>query len=212
MSSPSGPRQLLDDLDHLRRALLPLEQGDPVGPGWNLDSIADVVDPARLSAAAVLVGLVARADGPHVLLTRRHNALNRHAGQVAFPGGRIDPQDRDAVNAALRETWEEVAIAPERIEPLGFLDPYATITGFHVLPVVARLPPDHQARPNPDEVAEAFEVPLAPLLAGQRLASQYSVMMGRPRPYWEYQVGPHRIWGATAAMLVNLARRLGVEV
>ena len=207
---PHALDPLTDDL-RLRRALLPLAD-EPAGPGWNLDEIDDVIDPSTLVNAAVLVGLVPRPEGAHVLLTRRNDSLHRHAGQVSFPGGRIDPGDRSAMDAALRETWEEVAIASGEIEPVGFLDPYTTITGFHVLPLVARLAPDYRARPNPDEVAAAFEVPLAPLLAGDHLVRTPAQWRGRPRHYWEYQVGPHRIWGATAAMLVNLARRLGAAL
>jgi 8-oxo-dGTP pyrophosphatase MutT (NUDIX family) len=210
---PHDPRTInpLADPERLRRALLPLSS-EPVGSGWNLDEIADIVDPRRLVNAAVLVGLIARPTGTHVLLTRRTDSLQHHAGQVSFPGGRVDPQDRSARDAALRETWEEVAISPAQVEPLGYLDPYATITGFRVLPLVARLPADYRAIPNPDEVADAFEVPLAPLLAGDRLVSLSGPYRGRARSYWEYQVGPHRIWGATAAMLVNLGRRLGAGI
>lgn len=200
-----------DDLALLRAALLPLATA-PTGPGWNLDEIADIVDASTLIHAAVLVGLVSRPQGTHVLLTRRTDSLTNHAGQVSFPGGRIEPEDLSAQHAALRETWEEVAIEPDTIDPIGFLDPYVTITGFHVLPLVARLPPDYSAIPNPGEVAAAFEVPLAPLLTGDRLLARSGVLNGRPRSYWEYRVGPHRIWGATAAMLVNLGRRLGAAI
>ena len=202
---------LFDDARQLQHALLPLNS-EPSGPAWNLDEISDVIDPASLVSAAVLVGLVARPHGTHVLLTRRTDSLQHHAGQVSFPGGRIDLGDRCALDAALREAFEEVALVPETIAPLGFLDPYATITGFRVLPVVARLPPDYRAIPNPGEVADAFEVPLAPLLDGQRLVTRSAMFHGRMRSYWEYHVGPHRIWGATAAMLVNLARRLGTAI
>ncbi len=200
-----------DDPVRLRQALLPLG-GEPLGVGWNLDEIADVVNPSTLVDAAVLVGLVPRPHGAHVLLTRRTDSLQHHAGQVSFPGGRVDPGDRSALDAALREAWEEVALEPDAIEPMGYLDPYATITGFRVLPLVARLPPDYRAVPNPGEVADAFEVPLAPLLSGERLVSMTGTWLGRPRSYWEYRVGPHRIWGATAAMLVNLGRRLGAAI
>ncbi len=210
---PAAPPPInpLADPERLRQALLPLS-GEPSGAGWNLDEIADVIDPQRLVNAAVLVGLIERPAGAHVLLTRRTDSLQHHAGQVSFPGGRIDPEDRSALDAALREAWEEVAIAPAQVEPLGYLDPYATITGFRVLPLVARLPADYRVIPNPDEVVDAFEVPLAPLLAGDRLVSLSDSYRGRARSYWEYQVGPHRIWGATAAMLVNLGRRLGAAI
>lgn len=209
----TGPPLLdpLADPDSLRRSLLPLS-AEPVGPGWNLDEIADIIDPGRLVDAAVLVGLVPRPQGVNVLLTRRTDSLQHHAGQVSFPGGRIDPEDHSALDAALREAWEEVTLARNVVEPLGFLDPYATITGFRVLPLVARLSPDYHAIPNPGEVAAAFEVPLAPLLAGERLVSLSGAYRGRERNYWEYRVGPHRIWGATAAMLVNLGRRLGAGI
>ncbi len=199
------------DPARLRQALLPLRD-EPAGAGWNLAEIADAVNPATLVDAAVLVGLVPRPQGTHVLLTRRHDALQHHAGQVSFPGGRVDPGDRSALEAALREAWEEVALEPAAIEPMGYLDPYATITGFRVLPLVARLPPDYRAVPNPGEVADAFEVPLAPLLSGEQLVSMTGTWRGRERNYWEYRVGPYRIWGATAAMLVNLGRRLGASI
>lgn len=201
----------LADPHRLARALLSLRD-EPQGPGWNQAELVDLLDAATLVPAAVLVGLVPRPEGASVLLTRRNDSLNTHAGQVSFPGGRIDPGDRSAVDAALRETWEEIALAPSVIEPLGFLDPYITITNYRVLPVVARIAPGYHASPNPAEVADAFEVPLAPLLAGEHLHSVEAELYGRTRRYWEYRVGPHRIWGATAAMLVNLARRLGAEI
>lgn len=206
------PADPLLDTGRLRAALLPLDRPPP-GPAWNLDELDGMLDPARpLMDAAVLVGLVPRVGGTGVLLTRRTETLNRHAGQVSFPGGRLDPGDASPVHAALRETFEEVAIASDLVEPIGYLDPYHTITGFRVLPVVARLSADYRAVPNPDEVADAFEVPLAPLLGGQHVERVTTVFRGRERQYWEYRQGPHRIWGATAAMLVNLGRRLGAKI
>lgn len=202
----------LDDLARLRAALLPLDRV-PQGDAWNLDELDGLLDPAHAFVdAAVLVGLVPRSDGTGILLTRRTETLNQHAGQVSFPGGRMDPGDVSPVHAALRETQEEVAIDAEFIQPLGYLDPYLTITGFRVLPVVALLSPDYRAVPNPAEVADAFEVPLAPLLDGRHVERVAAIFRGRERHYWEYREGPHRIWGATAAMLVNLGRRLGAEI
>jgi 8-oxo-dGTP pyrophosphatase MutT (NUDIX family) len=203
---------LLADPDRLRRALHPIH-APPEGAAWNLDELGDLLPPERVRIpAAVLVGLVPRAHGVAVLLTRRTDTLNQHAGQVSFPGGRIDRDDRGPLQAALREAWEEVALAPAQVEPLGYLDPYDTITGYRVLPLVARLAPDYRAVPNPDEVADAFEVPIAPLLSGQDIGRMSAEFYGRVRHYWEYRQGPHRIWGATAAMLVNLARRLGTAL
>lgn len=202
----------LADLAALRRALFPID-APPLGPAWNLDELADLLPPEQCRVeAAVLVALVPRPEGDTIFLTRRTDTLNRHAGQVSFPGGRVDPQDRDALDAALREVREEVAIDAGAIEPLGYLDPYDTITGFRVLPVVARLAPDYRAIPNPAEVADAFEVPIAPLLQGRDIEQVSAEFYGRVRHYWEYRQGPHRIWGATAAMLVNLGRRLGASI
>lgn len=214
MADPARQSTSVDpctNAEQLRRALLPLPV-EPSGPAWNLDEIADLVNPDALVESAVLVGLVDRLQGTQVLLTRRTDSLQHHAGQVSFPGGRVDPSDRCALDAALREAWEEVAIGREAITPLGFLDPYVTVTGFRVVPVVARLRVDYRVTPNPAEVADAFEVPIAPLLGGQHLVTQAMHWRGRERSYWEYRVGPHRIWGATAAMLVNLARRLGAKI
>lgn len=201
-------------VDHpaLRAALHPLAT-PPCGAAWNQDELADLLVPDGVRiAAAVLVALIPRAHGLNVLLTRRTDTLARHPGQVSFPGGRVDASDRDPVHTALRETWEEVAIGSEALEPLGYLDPYDTITGFRVLPLVAWLRPDYRAIPNPHEVADAFEVSLQPLLRGSNIARCAVDYAGRPRSYWEYREGPHRIWGATAAMLVNLGRRLGARI
>lgn len=194
-------------LERVRRALHPLE-APPAAPGWNLHELDDLVDASALVPAAVLVGLVSREGGTRVLLTRRVDGLRRHGGQVSFPGGRIDPGDHGALDAALRETAEEVGIPHSRIEPWGYLDPLVTITGFRVVPVVAAIDPACVARPDPREVADVFEVDLRYLLdAGNRSAHRLD-HGGRPREVWEYRYRPQRIWGATASMLVNLAERL----
>lgn len=194
-------------LEQIRRALHPLAS-PPAGPGWNIGGLDDLVDADALVPAAVLLGLVPRGQGLSVLLTRRIDALRHHGGQVSFPGGRIDPGDRDAVDAALRETAEEVGIPSALVEPWGFLDPLATITGFRVLPVVAVVDPCYLAVPDPREVAEVFEVDLEYLLAVENRLARRLDHAGRAREVWEYRYQPQRIWGATAAMLVNLADRL----
>ena len=157
--------------------------------------------------AAVLVAVTDRAD-PGVILTQRTETLRRHAGQIAFPGGRIDPGDAGPVGAALREAQEEIALAPALVEVVGTSDRYRTVTGFDVTPVVGVVPPDLPLVPSEAEVAAAFEVPLAFLLdpANQREGS--ALYQGRERRYYEILWGERRIWGATAAMLVNLSRRL----
>ncbi len=201
----NGPRRLWADAG---RALHPLAE-PPSGPAWNLDEIRDLFPPEQpRTPAAVLVGLVPRPHGPQVLLTLRTLSLSRHAGQIAFPGGRIDPGDAGPLAAALRETAEEIAVPSERIAPLGFLDPYDTITGYRIWPLVAELAPDYHAIPEPSEVVEAFEVPLEFLFAPANCERVSGELHGRVRHYWRFRYGRHLIWGATAAMLLNLRARL----
>ncbi|GAB3386082.1 hypothetical protein GCM10027432_19870 [Lysobacter fragariae] len=199
---------LLHDVDRIAAALHPLD-APPAGPGWNHSELVDLLpDPDHLAQAAVLVGLVPRADGVQVLLTLRTDGLRNHAGQVSFPGGRIEASDADAIAAALRETFEEVGIDADGIAPLGYLDPFTTISGFRVLPVVATVVPDYVARPDPAEVAEVFEVPLAFLLDPANLGRFAIEHRGRERHVLEFSYPAHRIWGATAAILLNLRERL----
>lgn len=198
----------LRDCPGLLAALHPLD-APPAIPGWNHPELADLLPPDFSPvSAAVLVGLVPRESGTQVLLTRRTDALRHHAGQVSFPGGRVEPGDRDAASAALRETREELGIAPAQLHALGYLDPLLTATGFRVLPVVALVDACYVARPDPGEVAEVFEVPLAFLLDPVNLAAQPFEWQGRMRTVWEYRYPAQRIWGATASMLLNLRTRL----
>ena len=195
------------DCPHLAAALHALAT-PPDGPGWNLAELHELWPSGDFAAAAVLVGLVPRSGGTQVLLTRRTDGLRHHGGQVSFPGGRIEATDRDAVAAAIRETGEETGVPPAHIAPLGFLDPLATITGFRILPVVAMVSPDYIALPDPGEVADVFEVPLAFLLDPANLATRTLDLRGRPREVWEYRYPGQRIWGATASILLNLRERL----
>lgn len=202
---PGGP-----SLEGLRRAVIPLD-APPDGAAWNQAEVADLLPAAAPIPAAVLVGLVARDAGWRVLLTRRTHTLRRHAGQVAFPGGRIDATDADARSAALRETEEEIGVAAAQVMPLGWLDPLATITGFRVLPLLATIAPDYVPRPDPREVAAVFEVPLAQLMAAEKLRRRRVDWRGRPREVLEFvdmDDGGQRIWGATASILLNLRQRL----
>jgi 8-oxo-dGTP pyrophosphatase MutT (NUDIX family) len=195
----------------LRAALHPLDAA-PVGEGWNREEMSDLVDAGVAPiAAAVLVGLVLRVEGLQVLLTRRNDGMRHHPGQVSFPGGRMETGDADPAAAAIREAGEEIGLMPGQITPLGYLDPLATITGFRVLPLVAVITPDYVARPDPREVAEVFEVPLAYLLAPENLLRIAIDAGGRPRQVLEFvdrgMLG-QRIWGATASILFNLRERL----
>lgn len=191
----------------LERALHHLHPIPPNTP-WNLTQLKDLLSAEPLRPAAVLVGLREHASGTTVLLTRRHEALRQHAGQISFPGGCVDAADAGPLAAALRETEEEVGLPRTVIEPLGWLDPYATITGFHVWPLVARIDPDCPVLPNCREVAEAFEVPLDFVLDPSNARELAVEWCGRTRLLVEIHWREHRIWGATAAMLVNLRERL----
>ncbi len=169
----------------------------------------DAVDlmPAAAIPAAVLV-LVVHGERPGILLTKRTSSLTKHAGQVAFPGGRIETSDASIEAAALREAFEEVGLPPELPEVLGRLPDYVTGTGFRISPVLAVLPQPVLLTANPDEVETIFTLPLDVLLdpaAPQRRRSEFR---GRMREFWVWPHTEHYIWGATAAILVHLAARL----
>src|SRR3546814_622446 len=167
---PASPGPIT--LPRLRRALHPLE-ALPVGEGWNIDELSDLLVPdASAAEAAVLVPLVPRESSLGVLLTRRTDALRHHPGQVSFPGGRIENDDADVVAAALREAEEEVGLARSQAQPLGYLDPLVTVTGFRILPVVARIDPAFVAVPDPSEVSDVFEVSLDWLMSPGNLRSE----------------------------------------
>jgi 8-oxo-dGTP pyrophosphatase MutT (NUDIX family) len=167
--------------------------------------LAEILTEANVPAA-VMVAVTDRPE-PGVILTTRLEHMRTHAGQVAFPGGRIDAGE-DAVAAALREAWEEIGLDPATAEVVGQIDPYRTVTGFIVTPVIAVVPPDQELSPHEDEVADWFEAPLRFVLdpANQQLKS--ALFQGRERHYYEIVWNERRIWGATAAMIVNLSRRL----
>ena len=160
----------------------------------------------RLVPAAVLIAITDRPK-PGVILTIRRDDLRTHAGQVAFPGGRIDPGE-DAVAAALREAWEEVELDAQQVTVIGTIAPYRTITNYAVTPVVGIIPPDLPLHPHEREVADWFEAPLAHLIDPANHVLQSKLFQGQQRHYYEIMWGKRRIWGATAAMIVNLARRL----
>jgi len=156
--------------------------------------------------AAVLIAITDRTN-PGVILTVRREHLRTHAGQVAFPGGRID-EGEDALAAALREADEELGLTPGGVETIGAIEDYQTVTGYVVTPVIGVIPPDLPLYPHEHEVADWFEAPLAHLLEPANQQRKSALFQGRERHYYEIMWDRRRIWGATAAMIVNLSRRL----
>jgi 8-oxo-dGTP pyrophosphatase MutT (NUDIX family) len=156
--------------------------------------------------AAVLIAITDRPT-PGVILTVRREHMRTHAGQVAFPGGRIDPGE-DAVAAALREAHEELVLDPKSVDLIGTIEPYRTVTGYVVSPVIGVVPPDLPLEPHEHEVADWFEAPLAFLLDPTNQQRRSALFEGLTRHYYEIDWNGRRIWGATAAMIVNLSRRL----
>jgi 8-oxo-dGTP pyrophosphatase MutT (NUDIX family) len=192
-----------------RRAALTLE---PDGTRGDHELNPDLYDPSRpMKRAAVLVPLI-EARGPlSVLLTRRTTHLRDHAGQIAFPGGRIEPGDADAIACALRESEEEVGLDRAAVRPLGRLDVYVTRTGFEVTPVVGLVRGPVTPAPDPFEVAEVFEVPLGFFLDPRNRRIHSRDYQGKTRHFYVYPYGNYYIWGATAGMLNNLAEVLGPD-
>jgi 8-oxo-dGTP pyrophosphatase MutT (NUDIX family) len=158
--------------------------------------------------AAVLVPLVERPHGWFVLLTLRAADLADHAGQISFPGGRIEPEDPDAIHAALREAEEEIGLPMNHVEVVGRLDTWLTGTGFEITPIVGLVRPPETLVPDPVEVAEAFEVPLDFILDPRNHERRQRELRGEQRSFFVLPYQHRNIWGATAGMLVNLAEVL----
>ncbi|MEO0464575.1 MAG: CoA pyrophosphatase [Pseudomonadota bacterium] len=175
-------------------------------PGLMTD--ADLAD-GRATPAAVLIAVTTRTQ-PTVLLTQRPRSMRDHPGQVAFPGGKIDPGE-DAVAAAVREAEEELALPRAAVQVIGTSDLYHTGTGFEVTPVLATIPPDLPLLPSRHEVEAWFEAPLSMLLKPENWTEQHAEWQGKPRRYYEMDYAGFRIWGVTAAIILNLARRIDVN-
>jgi 8-oxo-dGTP pyrophosphatase MutT (NUDIX family) len=170
------------------------------------DDVLEILDRPPVPAA-VLVPVIL-GPTPGILLTKRNAHLNKHGGQVSFPGGRIDAHDADAEAAALREAEEEIALNPAQVEILGRMADYVTGTGYIITPILGLLPPGLELRPAPEEVEAVFELPIGVLLDPGAPKRQRHHVRGIWREYWVWPHPDHYIWGATAAILVHLAQEL----
>jgi mutator protein MutT len=182
-------------------------------PSWN-HSDDDANERAQLIAkdivpkpAAVLIGIVNRKDQPTVLFTQRHAGLAKHAGQISFPGGKLDAGET-AVQAALREAQEETGLAPAFVSPLGYLDGYLTVTGYFITPVVALVQEGFQLAPQAGEVDEIFEVPLGFIMDSKNRELHSRAWAGSKRHFYAYNHDGRYIWGATAGMIKNMSEML----
>jgi 8-oxo-dGTP pyrophosphatase MutT (NUDIX family) len=160
-----------------------------------------------LAPAAVLVAITDRPE-PGLILTERAASLRKHAGQIAFPGGRVDEADADEIAGALREAQEEIGLPPSMVDIVGTSDRYHTFTGFDIIPVLGVVPPDLPLTPQADEVADWFELPLSFALDPANRLRKTVEFQGSQRSYYEIMWNDRRIWGITAAILANLSRRL----
>src|SRR5258707_3299421 len=203
---------------HIRESLDPRPSTPEADIQWLAGASADMVSrvraalPARQVPAAVLVPLVEHATGMTVLLTQRAETLKDHAGQISFPGGRIEPEDEDAWHAALREAYEEIGLMPHFVEFAGYLPDHRVITGFRVTPVVGFVNPDYQLRIAKAEVHDAFEVPLDFILDTANHKSRQRKLVNLAYEVHDIPYGNRNTWGATAGMMMTLRRMLQTRV
>lgn len=199
---------------HIRESLNPQPSAPDQDMQWLAGASAELISkvraslPARKVPAAVLVPLVERASGLTVLLTQRAATLKDHAGQISFPGGRIEPEDHDPWHAALREAFEEIGLSPDFVEFAGYLPDHQVVTGFRVTPVVGFVNPEYQLHIAAAEVHDVFEVPLEFILDAANHKSRRREIGDMTIEVHDIPYGNRNIWGATAGMLLTLRRML----
>jgi len=193
--------------EDLERAVFRLERGRP-SSDFDLNATAKPAEAAQKRPAAVLIPVVERDGHLSLLLTKRSAKLRYHPGQISFPGGKVEPSDRDILSAALREAEEEIGLADAEVELLGALPAHETVTRFDVYPFLGRISPLFAPRPYEGEVAEVFEVPFAHVTRAENFIVHDRMWKGQVRRYYAVPYGPYYIWGATARILRQLADTL----
>lgn len=199
---------MTDNADLRNRLSKALRNGHAADLDHMLSDERDFIhDLDSLRSAAVLIAITDRPD-PGVILVQRPDHMRNHPGQVAFPGGKIDPEDKDAVHAALREAEEEVSLDPHEVDIIGATDRYHSGSGYNIQPIVGVIPPDLPLVPSPDEVEDWFEAPLEFVLNPKNQSAHIGEWRGARRKYYQINWKNRRIWGITAGILVNLSKRL----
>ncbi|WP_245866434.1 CoA pyrophosphatase [Oceaniglobus roseus] len=190
------------------RLMAALERDSGASSDFDLNPATVLPEGRKLRGAGVLAGILDGDAGPQLVLTKRSSVLKHHPGQIAFPGGKVEPIDPDATAAALREAQEEIGLDPANVEVLGTLPPHETVTGFTITPVIALIRAEFTAVAEPGEVAEVFRVPLAHVTDPANYMVQSRHWRGTRRHYYTVPYGPYYIWGATARILRGLAARM----